>query len=140
MVNSRAVSSTVRPAAGAQVERDVAGAQERGLDGALVAQARAHAREQLLEAERLGHVVVGAALEPGDLVADVVAGGEDHDRHSLARGAQLAQHRRAVLAGQPEVEDQQVELVVARHEAGGRAVGDDRRGEAVGAEALLEEG
>ena len=81
----------VRPA-GAQVERDVARAQHGLLGGPLVAQPHAHAREQLLEAERLGDVVVGAVLEPGDLVLDLVAGGEDDDRH--AAGPARASSRR----------------------------------------------
>ena len=42
-------------------------------------QHRAHAREQLLDVERLGHVVVGPGVERGDLVLLSVAGGEHHD-------------------------------------------------------------
>ena len=35
--------------------------------------------------ERLGEVVVGAGLEPGDDVVGVVAGGDHHDRHVAVR-------------------------------------------------------
>ena len=102
-------------AAGADVEPDAAGLElERRLARLRRPQARAHAGEQLLEHERLGHVVVGAAVEPGHGVDDLVARGEDQHRQLLAARAQRAQHGEAVLAGQADVEDQQVELLVAR--------------------------
>ena len=55
-------------------------------------QQRPDARRQLLRHERLGEVVVGACLEPGDDVVGVVAGGHHHDRHvavTTDRAAQL---------------------------------------------------
>jgi hypothetical protein len=129
-----------RRAARAQVERDVAGAQHRLLRGALAAQAHPDPREELLEAERLGDVVVGAVVQARDLVGDLVAGGQDHDRHPLALGAHRAQDRHAVQPGQAQVEDEQVEVVVAREGEGGGAVRRRRGDEAVGAQALLQEG
>ena len=91
------------------------------LGRAALAQAHAHARQQLLEAERLGDVVVGAALEAGDLDVGVVARAEDHHRHPVARGAHVAQHAQAVLARQPEVEHEQVEVGVAGEHASPRS-------------------
>ena len=103
-VNSRAVSSTSRRrrwpggSAGRARRRPPAA---RSAGAPLVAQAGPDPGEQLLEAERLGHVVVGAAVETGDRVGDVVAGGEDDDRHALAARAQLAQHPRPSWPGSP---------------------------------------
>jgi len=62
----------------AEVQRDAAAEQHTGLGGDAFAQAQSHAGEQLLEAERLGHVVIGAPVEPRHRVVDAVPGG-DHD-------------------------------------------------------------
>ena len=48
----------------------------------------AQPRDQLLEGERLGHVVVAAGGEAGDAVLDGVAGGEEEDR--VRRGRRRA--------------------------------------------------
>ena len=50
----------------------------------------ADAGEQLGEPKRLGHVVVGAGVEPGDDVELAVPGGQDQDREVGARPAQIA--------------------------------------------------
>jgi hypothetical protein len=47
--------------------------------------------ELLLEAERLGHVVVGAGVQPGDAALDGVAGGQHDHRDAVAAGADLGQ-------------------------------------------------
>ena len=52
------------------------------------AEQRAQPREQLVERERLDEVVVGAGVEPGHAVGDLVARGEHEDR-----GARLAARR-----------------------------------------------
>jgi hypothetical protein len=72
---------------------------------------RAHPRLQLLQRERLGHVVVGAQVQALDALLDAVGRGEDQHRHAAAAPAQLAQHLEAVHLGQAQVQDQQVELV-----------------------------
>ena len=78
----------------------------------------AHERPQpghdLLEAERLGDVVVAAGRQPGHPVLDGVAGGEEQDRDVLAVGAQLRQHGEPVEVGQHDVEDDGVGPEVAR--------------------------
>ena len=67
----------------------------------------AEAGVQLVDAERLGHVVVGAALEGLDLLALLVPAGQDHDRRGrLAPDA--ADHVEPVDVGQPEVEQDDV--------------------------------
>ena len=98
----------------AHVEVDAADVERHRLAAVAAAGAQpgADAREQLLEHERLGDVVVGAEVEPGDRVGDLVARGEHEHRQLLAAGAQRAQDREAVLARQADVEDQQVEVVV----------------------------
>jgi cellulose synthase/poly-beta-1,6-N-acetylglucosamine synthase-like glycosyltransferase len=65
---------------GAQVQGHVARPQQRGLLRAVGPQPDPDAGQQLLEAERLGHVVVGAAVEPGHRDLDLVPGGQDDDR------------------------------------------------------------
>ena len=54
---------------------------------------RLDAREQLGDGERLGHVVVGAGVEPADLVRLLPARGQDDDRHQRVEGADLLAHR-----------------------------------------------
>jgi hypothetical protein len=73
-------------------------AQHGGLRRALIAQPYPHAREQLLEAKRLGQVVVCPQLQAADLVDHVVAGAEDEHGHVLAAGAQVTQDLQAIHA------------------------------------------
>ena len=83
--------------------------------------------QQLGGCERLGHVVVGAAVEAGDLVGYGVARGEQQHRHADAFAAQLGHHGEAVHLRQHHVEDDHV--VVAAFgvgEAGGAVVHDVR--------------
>ena len=105
----------------------------------VAAQAGADAGDQLLEVERLSDVVVGAGLQTGDAVRGVVASGEDDHGQLVLRGSHIAQDVEAVASREAEVEDQEVEVRVLRHRARADAVGDDGRGEAAGAKALLEE-
>ena len=84
-------------------------------------QQRAHARHQLADAERLGQVVVGAAVEAEHLVGLLAAGREHQDRRVGVRrvAPDGAAQREAVEPGQHQVEDDQVELA-ARAPARGR--------------------
>ena len=70
-------------------------------------QRRADAREQLLGVERLGHVVVGAGVERGDLVLLSVARGE-HDHGHVAERPHPPQHFDPVEVGEAEVEQHDV--------------------------------
>ena len=74
-----------------QIERQVHHAQHLGRRPGPAfgpAQHRPHAGDQLLGAEGLDHVVVGAQLEPDQLVALLAAGGEHDDRaHPTRRGS-----------------------------------------------------
>ena len=67
------------------------------------------ARQQDGEVERLGQIVVGPRLEAAQHVVGVRAGGQQHHRHELARGAQPPHHLEAVEAGQHDVQQDDVE-------------------------------
>ena len=71
---------------------------------------RADARRQLARAERLRDVVVGAELQPDDLVDLGVARREHHDRHARL-GTDLARHLEAGQLGEHQVEEHEVRLV-----------------------------
>ena len=75
------------------------------------AQLGADPAEQLADRERLGDVVVGADLEPDDLVDLLVLGGQQDDRHRAA-GADVAADVEPGAARHHDVEDQQVEAGV----------------------------
>ena len=90
------------------------------------AQHGADAGDDLLEAERLGDVVVAADGEALDLVVDRVARGDEDDRQLAALLAQPPGDGEAVHVGEHHVEDAQVGLVVA-----GDAQGLGRRSAAV---------
>ena len=79
--------------------------------------------DDLFEAERLRHVVVAAQGQPGDLVLQGVAGGQEQCRGVDAVGAQPAQHPEAVHAGHHHVEDHRVRPGFARPVQGLGAVG-----------------
>ncbi len=91
------------------VERERAVAHDgRAAAGAAPGQ-RAHARLELVERERLGHVVVGAEVESLHAFVDAVGGGQDqHGKIGIAR-AQALEHVEPGHFRQPEIEDQQVE-------------------------------
>ena len=89
---------------GARVELYRADHQLVGGVSGRAAQQRAQPGEHLLHVEGLADVIVGAGVEPGDLVAPTVARGENQHRHGAARLAPGLEHRDAVAFGQPEVE------------------------------------
>ena len=84
------------------------------------AQNRLDAADELARRERLGHVVVGAELEAQDAV-DLVAARRQHDDRDAGVRAQVAGDVEAGLAGQHDVEDDQVGLDLREDElAAGR--------------------
>ena len=92
------------------------------------AQDRADPCDELARAERLGQVVVGAELEPEELVQLVVARRQHHDRDRRV-APQLAGDVEAVEAGQAEVEDDQVGPALSDGRQGGRPVAGGQDGE-----------
>ena len=112
---------------------DVGEAQHVAIVALCAPQYRLHARDQLGEAEGLGHVVV-AERESGDLVLGRVLGREEDHGHRHAPVAQPARDGQAVEVGKHHVEDDEVgpEFVDRGH--GGTAGGD-----LAGVEALVAE-
>jgi hypothetical protein len=102
---------------------------------ARAAQHGAHARDQLFEAERLGHVVVTADRQALDLLLGGVAGGQEDDRHVVPVGAEPLHDGEAVAVGQHHVEHHQVgpELL-------GRAEGVGSVGSYLDAESFVPQG
>jgi hypothetical protein len=101
-------------------------------------QHRADARQQLVEVERLGHVVVGTKVERAHLVDDLVAGGEHDDRH-LAVQPQAAADLEAVRPRHGDVEQHHVGPVVARGRQRRVAVGNRAHLEALVGQTPLEQ-
>ena len=107
----------------ADVEGEVVGGDDQwfGALGRTAAHGGPDPGEELVHAERLGDVVVGAGVEGLDLVVGVVPGGED-DHRDLGHVAKPPEHLDAVEVRQAEVEDDDV----------GGAFGEDlQRGAAV---------
>ncbi len=73
-----------------------------------MAQRRPNAGQELVHAERLGHVIVGAEIERLHLAGLVAAARQHHDRHALVAGADGAQQVVALGIGQAEIEDDQI--------------------------------
>jgi hypothetical protein len=74
---------------------------------------RLHARDELARVERLREVVVGADLEPDDLVHVLVAGRQHQDRH-VGGLADPPAHLDAVDVREHQVEDDQGRLLRGR--------------------------
>ena len=72
------------------------------------AQHRADPERELVEAERLGDVVVTSTREAGAEVLGVAAGGEEDHRDVIAGGSHPSAHFEAVEVGQVHVEHHQV--------------------------------
>src|SRR6185437_13057419 len=106
-----------------------------GAGGALVgagaAQQGAYAGDEFAGVERLRYVIVGADLQPDDTV-DIVAERRHHDDRQIGRGgAQPHADRPPVLAGEHQVEQQQVDLFAAHRPVHLRPGGGDADAEAV---------
>jgi hypothetical protein len=102
-------------------------AREAALAPVRAAEDGPHPGQQLADGEGLGHVVVGAQLEPDHLVDLLPARGEHDDGLVEALAAQGLADLQAAGPGQHDVEDDEVRLVLAgalqpRHAVGG---GDD---------------
>ena len=98
---------------GVLVHRELAGADHRLLVGLhRAAQDRLDARDDLVEAERLGDVVVAAGVEARDLVFGLVLRGEEEDRRGVAGAAEALGDAEPVHVGEHHVEDDQVGLLL----------------------------
>ena len=108
---------------GARVERDRAAAQFRGELAARPPDQRPEPGQHFLHPERLGHVVVGAAVDPLDLLVPAAARGQDQDRHRQAGVAPAAEQREAVDLRQAQIEHHGVVALGVAEEVGALAVG-----------------
>ena len=97
------------------------------------------AGDDLVEAERLGDIVVAADREAGDLVFGVVLGREEEDRRGVAGRAEALGDAEAVHVGQHHVEDDQVGFLFEHRRDGLGAVADRTDREAGEAQARGEE-
>ena len=80
-------------------------------------------RQQLLDAERLHDVIVGAVREPADPIGLLAAGGEDDDRQRRPQPADFPQNLQPVALRQHQVQQQQIELPRGGHFQARLAVG-----------------
>ena len=106
-----------------RVEREAAERQLRRQRAPRPPQQRADARQQLLEREGLDEVVVGAAVQAGDLVGGRVPRREHEHRDGEPPVAQLAAQGEPVDLREHDVQDQEVvgELVLRVAGVGGAA-------------------
>ena len=72
------------------------------------------ARDQLTDRERLGDVVVGARVQPADLVGLLRPRGQHDHRHQRVRRSDLLAHGKAVRVRQHEVQQHQVRPALAQ--------------------------
>jgi len=79
-------------------------------------QQRAGTRNELANAERLGEIVIRAALEPEHLVAFFAPRRQHQDRHILVRSfaPDRATNRNAIDTRQHQIEDDQIERIGVR--------------------------
>ena len=122
--NSRGERSTAAPSRvtvrAPRIERDVAVREHVVPARDVAAQDRPHPRRELVEAEGLDEVVVGARIEPGDTVGHRVARRDDQNAHLVACTAQVAQQLEAALPRQSEVEQHQRVRIVGGVERNAR--------------------
>ncbi len=96
------------------VELEAEKAQRAGAHRSGTANEHPASGDQLAHLEGLDHVVVSTAIEARDPVVEPVAGREHQHRDAGAIGhaaAQAGQELQAIAPGQPEVEDDQVEVL-----------------------------
>ena len=124
---------------GEQVEGEAAHGELGGATLVGHAQVSPNPRRQLVEGERLGHVVRGAGVQGGDLVGHLAAGGQhDHRQRGLAL-ADRVEHAHAVLPREHHVEDHQVHVAAERAALALLAVGSAVHDVALGLEAAAYE-
>jgi D-alanyl-D-alanine carboxypeptidase/D-alanyl-D-alanine-endopeptidase (penicillin-binding protein 4) len=109
----------------AGIERDVSAAQLGRRVTVRPPHHGPHAGQHFFHAERLGHVVVGAAVDTQHLLRPGAARGQDDHRNGNARLAPAAEQREAVDVGQAEVEQDGAVLLGAHEEVGTAAVAGD---------------
>ena len=113
--------------------------QDRRLRLARDSEMRPYARHELVERERLGHVVGSAFVETFDLVPHLIAGGEQDHREGGLVAANSLEDLEAVPSREHHVEHDERHLLGARDGLAPLAVPDARDGVALRLEPALEE-
>jgi hypothetical protein len=120
-----------------RVELEVAGLEDLApLAGLAPFQVGVYAGDELLHGKRFGHVVVGAGLEAPDLVLFGVLGRDHDDHHVLVALADALADLYARLAGEHDVEEDQVRPHLAGYPERLRAGGCPLHTEAVAREVV----
>ena len=109
----------------ARVEHDRAATELGPRVSGRAADQRPDPRQHFLHLERLGDVVVGAAVDALDLLVPAAAGSEHEHRRRQASRAPAAEQRQAVDSRQAEIEQDGVVLFGSREEIGALAIGRD---------------
>src|SRR5207302_11049525 len=91
--------------------------EHRILDARLPAQERAQTRQQLLQAEGLGEVIIGAEVQTLDAILDRIARAQNDDRLIEAAAAPLPQELQPVAVREAEIEHDGVEARLAERVA-----------------------
>ncbi len=99
---------------------------------------RPQPQDEFAQLERLGEVVVGAELEPGDLVVEPLGRGQHEDGHPAARGDDVPGDLVTRRPGDVAVEDGDVIGVDAQQFQGGVAVTRDVGGDGVQAQTVAD--
>ena len=103
-----------------QVDGEVADPEDRplALRLQLVTQCRAYPGQKFVHPERLGDIIVGAAIERLDFAGLVAAAGQDHDGNGLVAGANGPQQLVALHIRQAEIENDQIRRLAEQLERG----------------------
>src|SRR5207247_8909650 len=101
-------------------------------------QHRANPRQELAQAEGLGHVVIGAQLQSLDAIGFLAAGGQHDDGNVEPLGAQLAADVPAAHARHHDVEKEQVRRLRQREGEAAPAIAGGARLIALEAKVVLE--
>ncbi len=107
--------------------------------GAAPPEQRADPGEQLVKAERLREVVIGAAVEPAHDVLDRIARRQHQDRRVASLAPEFLRHLKPGLLREHDVEQDHVVLVDVGQHRGFRAVGGDVHDVTFLLESLLDE-
>ena len=119
---SRTGAPSQRHARRTRIERDRAAAELAGELSAGAADERAQPRQDFFHPERLGDVVVGAAVDALDLLVPAAARRQDEHRQRQAGVAPAAQQREPVDLRQAEIEHDRVVALGLAEEVGALAV------------------
>jgi len=98
---------------GSRIELDVGEAQQLVVARRGSPQQSAHPGDELLECKRLRDVVVGAGVQAGDTIVDLVSRCEHQHRYPVAAAAKPPADVQAVHVGHQHVENDGVRLAVA---------------------------